>query len=300
MACLWPRKGWRHRVTRKFTGRYPPDESSYEPLTISCGGCLDCRLRNGLDWAVRCSLELQEHSAASWLTLTYDDAHLVRPTPEHHPTLYKPHLSGYLKRLRSRFPRSTLRFFGVGEYGDRTHRPHYHVILYGLPPHEPALAKAWPFGHIRAEPVTPANIAYTAGYSNKKIRPNGGRPPPTYVDPESGELFEWQEPFRLTSRRPGIGGAARRHVRSWRHAAIHQGRPVPVPRYLHDAYRAAVGETSDEYAALELERQQLRERMAVRLRETVQASWLEHYRDRDARLAIAEQKHATQTDNRTL
>lgn len=275
------------------TFKPPPEGSNTEQFTAPCGGCIECLVRKARDWAIRCTLELREHQAAAWVTLTYDDAHLVRPHPELEATLCKPHLSGYLKRLRERVRhRAAVRFFGVGEYGDRTHRPHYHVILYGIPPDEKAIERSWPFGHVRADPVTPANIAYTAGYANKKIRPQyRGR---EWVDPDTGEVFEWQEPFRLCSRRPGIGGAARRFTASWRTTAIHQGNRVPVPRYLHDAWRKLA--TSDELAALEAERH------ALMLRLGINSAMEGRTRDkqREDRTLIALVKHQQQTERRTL
>lgn len=283
MPCLWPRKAWRQGDT--FTFKTPAGDPAHD-LIVPCGGCVECRVRRAREWAIRCQLELKEHDSAAWATLTYDDAHLVRPPPEHFgelaATLSKSHLSGYMKRLRARV-RSRIRFFGVGEYGERTHRPHYHVILYGVDRSCAAIEKAWPYGHVRVDPVTPNNIAYTAGYANKKIRAGHFRAR-DYVDPDTGELFEWQEPFRLVSRRPGIGGAARRFARSWRSTAILNGRPVPVPRYLHDAWRAVA--SASDIEDLELERS-----LTNRARS---------YEERDAAEAIAEAKHQLAAEKRRL
>lgn len=74
-------------------------------------------------------------------------------------------------------------------------------------------------------------------------------------------------PFRLMSRRPGIGGDSRAFVREWRTSAIWRGREVPVPRYLHLAYKLAVSE--EEYAKLQEEKRQslaLRDTSRDRLR----------------------------------
>lgn len=295
MACLWPRPGWRS-PSGVVTFKPPPDEDRFTRFTAPCGGCIQCRIRKARDWTIRCTLELHEHQAAAWATLTYADEHLVRPPQEEQGTLYKPHLSGYLKRLRERVRPSTVRFFGVGEYGDQTLRPHYHVILYGVPPHERAIAKAWPFGHVRVDPVTPSNIAYTAGYAQKKIRAGRG-PARSYVDPDTGEYFEWQEPFRLCSRRPGIGGAARRHARSWRDSAIYQGKPVPVPRYLHDAWKASAD--ADDLALREAQQEELVRRLWANMPNNLQEMTNEIVRRRDAAEEIAEARYAQQQRKRT-
>jgi len=41
----------------------------------------------------------------------------------------------------------------------------------------------------------------------------------------------------LMSRRPGIGGQAREHWRSWARFAVMDGTQYPVPRYLHEAFK---------------------------------------------------------------
>lgn len=195
-------------------------------LLLPCGSCLSCRLRTARDWSIRCQLELQQHSAYCWATLTYDEQH--RP-----PTLSKRHLQKWLKRLRARHEDRTIRFFAAGEYGETTKRPHYHAILYGLPEH-PSIQDTWPFGYVQTDRLTPAAISYVAGYCHKKIgyaEANRER-----VDPETGEVYLYQPPFLQMSRRPGIGGHAREHWRSWSESAIWHNQPVPVPRFLHQSF----------------------------------------------------------------
>lgn len=227
MACLHPIPAW--RTPGGVVLREPQeDRPGIRHLRLPCGGCLQCRMDKARDWAVRCQLELQDHSAACWATLTYADEHLP-------PTLQKSQLSAWVKRLRARLPEKRIRFFASGEYGERTQRPHYHSVLFGIDECED-IEKAWPYGMVRVDPITPAAIAYVAGYTSKKV---GWRMEPRErVDPETGEVYEWQPPFLLMSRNPGIGGEARKHWRSWRNSCLWHGREVPVPRFLHDAYKA--------------------------------------------------------------
>ena len=111
-----------------------------ESLEIPCGKCIGCRLKRSREWAQRCMLELQYHSSAYFITLTYDDLHLpmneivdndgcIVQSPVH--TLVKRDLQLFMKRLRKN-SRQELRFFGCGEYGDESFRPHYHIIVFGL------------------------------------------------------------------------------------------------------------------------------------------------------------------------
>lgn len=137
--------------------------------------------------------------------------------------------------MRKRLGTKSVRYFASGEYGESTQRPHYHAILFGVPQNDPVLQASWPHGHLRSDPISPANIAYTAGYCSKKIGyklESGER-----LDRETGELYEWQPPFILMSRNPGIGGYARDNYRPmWREKAIYNGLEIPVPRYLHQGW----------------------------------------------------------------
>ena len=166
-------------------------------------------------------------------------------------TLRPEHLQLWLKRVRKRFPSGQVRFFASGEYGERYKRPHYHAILYGVPESSPVPQAEWPHGRVQVDTLTPAAISYVAGYCSKKI---GWKLEATEeVDRETGEVLrEWHPPFVRMSRRPGIGGHARVHAASWRDHAVLGGRPMPVPRFLHAAWRDTASEA--EVAALDAEK----------------------------------------------
>lgn len=112
-----------------------------EPIKLPCGRCIGCKLDYSREWANRCMLELDSSKENYFLTLTYDDRHLpykeqiepITGVKVSKPTLYPRHMQLFLKRLRKRFPDSTIRFFGCGEYGEKNHRPHYHLILFNCP-----------------------------------------------------------------------------------------------------------------------------------------------------------------------
>lgn len=255
MACTQPQRAWQSPGGGPVQFREPLDrKAETRHFRIPCGRCLSCRLQRGRDWAIRCSLELQSHSAACWCTLTYDAEHLP-------PSLRPDHLSGFLKRLRTNHERSApagstvqrLRFFGCGEYGDRFGRPHYHVILYGTA--DPKLVEqSWSMGRVQTDPLSPAAIAYVAGYCTKKAKQQAFWKRTEVVDPETGELLyqhpdgschatPWQEPFLRMSRRPGIGADAKTQFRnSWRSTAIWHGRPVPAPRSFRQFWKDTASE----------------------------------------------------------
>ncbi|AXH76706.1 MAG: replication initiator protein [Microviridae sp.] len=205
-------------------------DSHGQRYLLPCGSCLGCRLANALSWAVRCTLEHSTHDYSNWLTLTYDEAHVPK-------TLDRAHLQRFLRRVRKISSPGRVRFFGCGEYGETTGRPHYHLLLWGPTRSDADLQRCWPHGHIKFAEVTPQRIAYTAGYVVKKVGPRELRK--EHVDPATGEWWKYQPPFLQMSRRPGIGGEARMNFPdSWRSHAIYKSRPVPVPRFLHQAWKS--------------------------------------------------------------
>ena len=114
------------------------------------------------------------HDESLFITLTYDSEHLPFPG-----SLDPAHLRNFLKRLRFHFDKSfggRLRFFGVGEYGDKSWRPHYHAILFGVGyAHVGLVERAWQdsdgesIGWVHCGDVTPESCQYVAGYTTKKM-----------------------------------------------------------------------------------------------------------------------------------
>lgn len=192
---------------------------------IPCGKCIGCRLAYSREWATRCSLEAQEHQDNYFLTLTYNNDHL--PTRigadaetgeiKFVGTLVPKHLQDFLKRLRIYYKRhfsiDKIRFFACGEYGDLKQRPHYHLIVYGLPipdleyfctnkkSHEicyrsPLLEKLWSFGIVGVGHVSWEACAYVARYVVKKRKGPGSA--------EYYKALNIEPEFVRMSRRPGI------------------------------------------------------------------------------------------------
>lgn len=228
-------------------GRAPPRE---KPLLLPCAKCIGCVTATAKAWALRAHLELQQHAVAAFSTLTYDEKH--RP-----PTLSRAELSGWLKRLRYEVgPNRPIRFLASGEYGEENGRPHYHAILYGCSEKDRELIdKSWKRGLTYTVNVSAAAINYVAGYTAKKLVTNSELRRER-VDEETGELYTYQPPFLQMSRRPGIGGEARRHTQSWRSYAIHNGQRMPVPRFLHEAWKKTATEEEIAELAQEKEEQQ--------------------------------------------
>jgi len=102
-------------------------------LAFPCGQCQPCRVNRRRLWSHRIMLESLCHTENAFLTLTYADGNLSMTSEGSGvATLVPEHLRDWLKRLRSRIHPLKLRFYAVGEYGEKTWRPHYHVILFGF------------------------------------------------------------------------------------------------------------------------------------------------------------------------
>lgn len=128
-------------------------------------------------------------------------------SPYGQPCLRKEDLQGFLNRLRNptKGVHVRYRYFACGEYGtaeNGTHRPHFHLILFGplddLIPyefkhyHSKTIAQAWPFGLHDVAPVFPETVAYVAGYVEKK---------------QNDPFFDDYpvKPFLMMSTKPAIG-----------------------------------------------------------------------------------------------
>nr|CDL65906.1 unnamed protein product [uncultured bacterium] len=202
-------------------------------LLLPCGQCIGCRLDYSRRWADRLMLELQYHTAAIFVTLTYSELNV----PKHHYqtpdgdvntsySLDKRDVQLFFKRLRKMYPDTKIRFFLSGEYGPKTFRPHYHAIIFGVDfAHDryvwrvrradnmfvnyyrsPSLERAWsvynndvgdyvPIGNVEFSDVSWHTCAYVARYVTKKLTGNLAQ---FYT------TFNLTPPFSLMSRKPGI------------------------------------------------------------------------------------------------
>lgn len=142
-------------------------------------------MRRSAEWAVRCMHESRYYERNSFLTLTYDNAHLPQKG-----TLVIKHLQDFWKRLRMHLQRdhgvTDTKYFACGEYGEVKGRPHYHAVLFGwdFPDkvatennpwakdplfHSDSLTKLWGHGKTVVGTLTASSAAYTARYTMKKV-----------------------------------------------------------------------------------------------------------------------------------
>jgi len=169
-------------------------------LFVPCGKCVPCLKKRRAVWTLRLVEEDRSNINGYFITLTYGEKVPINVDPETGEVdmvLQYDHVQKWLKAMRQRkhryFERQTIktcesaerpvRFFAVGEFGDKGGRPHYHILLWNYPKAQIAkdTGDAWKHGRVHIGTVTEASIHYTAKYSLKK------------------ENKAWM------SRRPGIG-----------------------------------------------------------------------------------------------
>lgn len=218
----------------------------YDYVEVPCGSCIGCRLDYSRTWADRCLLEMKEHESNLFLTLTYDDEHLhlcdsFDPDTGAYlgqsMTLCKRDLQLFLKRLRKQTGQK-IRYFACGEYGDKSSRPHYHLIVFGLKFDDlkllsksslgynyftsDTLGKIWTYGnHIIAE-ASWETCAYTARYVVKKLNHDYAK---LY------DILNIEKEFVLMSRKPGIAKNA--YISQKEYYAIFSGKDIATPDGSH-------------------------------------------------------------------
>lgn len=224
-------------------------------------------------------LESLLHPVNSFVTLTYNDSSIPIQSATGLATLLPVHLQNFLKKLRKQLEPSKIRFYAVGEYGDETFRPHYHLALFNFPtcargntgagmvrPSWAAccdncrtIGNTWGHGNVLLGTLETSSAQYVAGYVTKKMTHR--------LDPR---LLGREPEFARMSLRPGIGSDFMHEVASTLlqfnlektradvpSALEHgKGRKLPLGRYLQKKLRTLVGqneaapqETLDKVAA---------------------------------------------------
>lgn len=189
---------------------------------FDCGQCLPCRIKRRRLWTHRIMLESMLHTQNTFVTLTYTNDSLVSTGLLSEKTgmytLEPKHLQNWLKKLRFHVAPLKIRFFAVGEYGDKSERPHYHLILFGYPNckhyrtkrdnHNRVdwknccnrcriIGETWGFGDIELGECNPKSAGYIAGYAVKKM-----------TAPDDNRLNGRHPEFTRMSLRPGLGADA--------------------------------------------------------------------------------------------
>lgn len=236
-----------------------------EKGALPCGKCLPCLKRRQDDWSFRLQIENQHSINTLFVTLTYEEEKKPHATSyqrrvQSYPywetvqtskpfgTLSKRDLQLWLKRLRKSI-NGRIRYFACGEYGPKTHRPHYHVIIFNYPNVKKAyeeINRSWNKGFITVKRITDGHFDYVAKYAAMSM------------DLPEHLRDKRYRPFILCSRRPAIGSQylTDRMVTYHRETLATVGRlngfKYSLPKYFKDklfddAMKADIKEKVDEY-----------------------------------------------------
>ena len=240
-----------------------------------CGGCWPCRINKRREWTGRILLESLFWPETSFVTLTYDDAHL--PMIDGLPVVYRKDYDRFKRQFKRSAFGPTFRYYGVAEYGDETFRPHYHFIMFGVGPGWlEEIRKAWSvrirekdvtpkaikekrifrdhkgqlreqLGYVTSELLVPERAAYAARYTAKKMN-----------KPDDTRLKGRTPEFRSMSKQQGglgvsgLGWLADMHATNAGSKALLKNRDVfngikvegkvwPIGEYLRSQLRELVG-----------------------------------------------------------
>lgn len=193
------------------------------------------------------------HDENDFVTLTYRPEDLPKGG-----TLVKDHLQKFIKRARKRYGVG-LKYYAVGEYGDKLGRPHYHIALMGKMFDRTEIVRAhkdptrivyrsdeldrprpgheeqplWPYGFSSCGTLNEKTASYISSYITKKV-----------VGDQAAEYYQGKTPeFALMSRggRSGRGLAAtwfdQYYTDVYPKDYIHVGnRTVRPPKYYDHLY----------------------------------------------------------------
>ena len=217
--CLAPRQAFLNRTSycSDYSARFTPfgdlvddyggeykrvlkfQRSAYteKEVFVPCRKCVECVQVYSNNWAVRCMLEAKSHSENCFITLTYDEQHVPESVSVREMQLF-------LKRLRKALGKKKIRYFCCGEYGEKSGRPHYHLILFGVSFSadrqylkqdrrgnviftSPTLSRLWKNGFHSIGDLTFDSAKYCAKYMQKF------------------NVNEKRKSFTIQSRKPAIG-----------------------------------------------------------------------------------------------
>lgn len=101
---------------------------------MPCGKCLECLEDKKQQWCFRLDQEKRFSDCSFFVTLTYEDEYLPFVLPGEiyvdEPTLCKRDVQLFFKRLRKSLNGDKIKYYCVGEYGDKGNRPHYHALIF--------------------------------------------------------------------------------------------------------------------------------------------------------------------------
>lgn len=196
---------------------------------VPCGRCIECMKLRVNSWFVRLMTELKHAKSAYFVTFTYDEDNI--PLSENGlMQIDYTDFQKFMKRLRKRqavYNDDKIRYFTVGEYGSKTHRPHFHALLFNVADLAD-VDKEWKLGHLHAGKVEEKSIYYTLKYALKRAHKG-------VLDPDDDRTPEKS----LISKQIGIQYLTDAMVNHFKNdvsrGVTYLGnKKLPLPRYYRD------------------------------------------------------------------
>jgi hypothetical protein len=197
-------------------------------IRLGCGKCIDCIRKRANERANRACLETETQKNGIFLTLTYDNEHLPKDKK-----LNRRDIQLFKKRLRY-YTKNKIKTLECGEYGPKTQRPHYHMIIWGIERPKDAniieqteygtlssskeIENIWGNGYITIGQITQRSIAYVSRYVSKKEKDQN-----TFIETSNGIGKEYWEKNRRKIIKDG-------------QIIIEGGRVTKIPRYFKKLY----------------------------------------------------------------
>lgn len=234
---------------------------------VPCGKCVACLKKRVSGWSYRLQKQERQSKSAFFVTLTYNTEN-VPLTKNGYMSLSKEDVQKFFKRLRKAQANremeeckvckgvrkicrqvksqneevcnlTKISYYLVGEYGGKTQRPHYHVIIFGADILE--VENAWKIngkelGNIHCGTVSGASVGYTLKYIHKEklIDPVTGR---KEYKIGTGQKDDRVSEFSLMSKGLGKNYVNEKTI-AWHKADLlnryylpYEGKKLPLPKY---------------------------------------------------------------------
>lgn len=211
---------------------------SQNDVYFPCGQCINCKKKKFTEWSIRGRDELNYWKGkAAFITISYNDNNLIKTQNNYRlndkdagGSLCREHMVEFIKGIKKIYGKH-IRYIYCGEYGPKTFRPHYHLLIFGVSQREvnldilagikygkSKLVNLWKKGAIYLsinektgkpyEKVSSRAVQYIVGYTRKKL--------PSAAVKEFYNEIEREKPFMSTSQ--GIGkGWAEENKENWVH-----------------------------------------------------------------------------------
>lgn len=234
------------------------DTKNMQSHIVPCGKCNYCLKARKNDWTFRMSWELREAKTAYFITLTYSPENVPTVTDGKfsYMTLRREDVKRFHNSLRQandrwykdqgiEMPDYRLKYYTVGEYGTKTQRPHYHLVIFNLRPEiAERIPKIWHQGHTHEGKVEGASMAYVAKYLIDNDERANNQP----IEKPFSIMSKGIGEFYLNKQNRDWHKAIDDAPEDWRYLVINiQGHKQRIPRYYRDQLftpeeRALIGE----------------------------------------------------------